>query len=338
MKKKDISLYDQLALAAPTPVDPPRQHLLAAQRFMLDQKASHFYGHISRDIGPLVLRQHEFARPPYDQTWVEFDMDAFSEEVPTTAMYDHDGRDTQVGFLFDYGTAWVFSRNARGLGGCMPYRIRLHHPLSSEDELRMARALGLSRVIYRMMLLGPTGHDSRDPWWEGPEADHICRSHTLVFHEAFWPILERLSDEEKFKFMALSAGTLRQVLVIALLLSRQSHRYWTIIGEPHRSALVSGKHRVLTAHNRVTMHLERAVARQRFLEDIHTGAHRREHDVRGHWAQNRRSGSNCDHLWVENDEDHFHCGMCSVKRWWRHAHKRGDASIGTVVKTYEVTR
>jgi len=338
MKKKDLSLYDQIAAQPSHVLEPARGLLLSAQRFLLDYKASKFYGHISRDIGPLVLRQHEFARPPYEHTWVEFDMDAFAEEAPTTMMHDPDARDVKVGFLFAGDIVWVFSATAEGQSACLPYRVEMHRPVSADEERDMARRLGMLTPTYRMMLLASTGHRMDDPWWLGPEADHLCRSHRLVFHETFEPHLARMSKEEKFAFMALSAGTVRQVLTLALLLSRQSHRYWTITGEPHRHAIVSGRNRVLVAHNRVTMHLEQPVAQQRFISDIHTGAHRREHDVRGHWAQNRRLGHNCDHLWAEDDIDHFHCTMCSVKRWWRHAHRRGDLHSGVVVKTYEVTQ
>src|SRR5262245_48133736 len=245
MKKKDLTLYDYLITIDPMIIDPPRKRLFGAQRFVLDYKASRFYGSLSRDIGPLALRQHEFARPPYDLTWVEFDMDAFAEEVVTTKMYDPDGRDARVGFLFDHDTVWVYSINVRGQGGCLPYRIQMHRPVTFEQELHMAQTLGVSRLVYRMMLLGQTGYGSDNPWWLSPEADYICRSHSLVFHESFWPILDHLDADEKFRFMALSAGTLRQVLVIALLLSRQSHRYWTITGDPPRRAQVGNKHRML---------------------------------------------------------------------------------------------
>jgi hypothetical protein len=87
------------------------------------------------------------------------------------------------------------------------------------------------------------------------------------------------------------------------------------------------------SHNRISMHLNPKIALKRFTRSLETGMHHRLHDVRGHWAQNRKNLS-CDHIWDAIDPDHFHCTLCGTNRWWRRSHQRGDQTLGTVTKDY----
>jgi hypothetical protein len=334
VKKIDLTLVDAILASKPGPFEPPRLRLMRAQRFVLDRDASHYFQKLVHDLGPLLLAQHAFARPPYEQTWVEFDCDAYFADTWGLAPEE---RDARIGFLFDGNAVHCWSNTqAHPVPECGPVSYLMHTPVTYEEEPANAQAFHVSRLVWRHHLIGGIGKTAGDPWWMSDEATEICRSHRVVVAPGWAEFIGDMPPIRIAEFLRLTAGTFKQMLTLALLLSRSSHRYWTISEQPRGRAIVAGKPRVLVPYNRVTMHLKEEVAMARFQSDLRSGVHRRHHSVRGHWAQSRRF-IGCDHAWIERDEDHFDCGLCKAKRWWRQEHHRGDISKGSVSKTYEVT-
>jgi hypothetical protein len=66
-------------------------------------------------------------------------------------------------------------------------------------------------------------------------------------------------------------------------------------------------------------------------------AHKRAHEVRGHWRKDWRHPLSvlCDHEF-DADEKHMTCRHCKGRKSWITAHQRGDASLGFAHHDYQV--
>jgi len=55
--------------------------LRLARKFVLDENATRRIAEVIRDIPDLIAREHLFARPPFDVTWIEFPADIMDETI-----------------------------------------------------------------------------------------------------------------------------------------------------------------------------------------------------------------------------------------------------------------
>jgi hypothetical protein len=326
--KRQPLLSDMLLQQTRTPYTPPRQAMLIAKRFVFDPQASEFTGKLLQKAARLILREQEFARQPYPQTWVEFDAPSYSIGLMGAPEGDAKTADTKFGFLYDNGTVYCGAASARGCNWS-PFTIKLHQPVSFETELATAMATGHSRLTLRQALIGYAEH-LHDPWWQSGEVDSIARSHVYIPAPG-------LDAKQNMGILQVHQGVLKQVLAALLILTRPGRRVLTITEEGHQRGLWKGKTIVMAKHNLVKLHIDQSVAMRRFVSGIHTGLHRKHHDVRGHWAQTRRHQNACTHVWDPIDIDHYHCLRCEAKRWWRRDHTRGRLEEGSITKAYEVS-
>lgn len=325
MKKEDLTLFDlwmsdRNALLGPT--------MRQAKRFVLDASASEFVGELLRRAPLEVLRQHQFAKAPYETTWIELDHEAYFQrglQLPTKSLSD-----SKVGILVHHDRVRTIACDAGGSAMLSPMIIDLHRKVTFEEELEIAQAVGASRFSLRMLLLGGVTAVTSD-WWQSAEAAEVCRSHRLSVDKAF----EHLPTPDLAALLAGSAGDLKMMLALLLLLVRP---HSNIVSQEvgHRRAIVGGKAMVLKEHHVLKLRLDHADPVTRYLSHLSTGGHRREHGVRGHWAQHRKRGRNCGHQWEGLSPTLFQCVVCGAKRWWKKDHHRGKG--GRITKEYEVTR
>jgi hypothetical protein len=320
---------------------PPLSRFLEAHKFVFDDKASSFVGDLLRRAPMEVLQEHEFARTPYDVTWVEIDHPSYMTGLGHALVGDYD---TKVGFLFDHNRVYQFAQS-KGRNGhipvMIPYVTYLHQPSSFEHELEQAQLCGMSRLTYRQALLGTINVIDRELYWNDQATD-ITRAHRVVCDKRMIDLDNYTKSETEVwrTFMITSAGSLKLVIALALLLSRPGNKVLNLNDVAQSKGIWKGRNMVYKAHNRVTIRLARRDPVVRFTTALATGLHRRRHGVRGHWAQTRKlAHRNCDHSWdiVSINRDKYQCGRCGAKRWWRTAHMRGDATRGFVTKEYDVT-
>lgn len=330
--KREPTLFDEWMLVRKHG-GPSSYRCLEAHRFVLDDKASHFVGNLLRRAPLEILQEHEFARPPYDVTWVEMDHVAYWKGLGNPPVSDGK-EDIAVGFLYDHGKVWLVAK-AKGHPdpALIPLVVNLHQPIRFDQELKLAESLGTSRLMLRQAMLGDVNVDVRADWWKSDEAMHICRSHRMEF-------IGPSSQRGRVALMRGSVGHLKLVLTLALLLSRCGQK--VLIGNDVEKVrgFLKGKNIVYAAHSHVTIRLAHRDPVMRFVSGLATGLHRRRHGVRGHWAQTRRPyAMSCDHRWdiVSINKDKYQCIDCNAKRWWVKDHARGDATRGFVTKDYEVT-
>ena len=340
--KNPPTLYDNLMasgmnahLLSKGLVDDVVGPLKRAHLYVLDEEASAFLGDMLKQITPLVLGQHEFARAPYPETWVEFDFPAYMKALDGRDP-DADG-DTRVGFYVNSrNSMFNVSETKTSKPVMLPIWFELHRPISFEEELAMANHFGLSRLTYRQMLLGTSGLD--EDWWRSDAATAFCRGHTMRASDA----LMGMSARALLPMLQGSAGSLKQCIALLLLLTRPGQAVLKLHEQDRRHGIIRGRTKVLAPHHKVTIHLRRDMAMHKVIEALHsTGRHNRWHDVRGHWCQTRNPKyAGCEHDWQPVDKDHYECIRvgCKAKRWWKADHHRGDPSLGKVDKTYEVTK
>jgi hypothetical protein len=336
--KNAPTLYDNFFNAINKDSVEPEQkqmvdHMRKAERYVFDTKASHILGHMIKTMAPLILQQHEFARPPYSNTWVEIDMMAYMEALEEHRDLRDPTLDTRLGYLVMRDHILFFvSETAHTKPLITPYWYVLHEPISFEQELDLAQKLGLSRLTLREHLLGTSGLPK--DWWRSPEAESFCRGHHFMMGQQ----LKESSPGTRRKVLRGAAGSLKQAIAILLLLSRPGSGVIALSNQERRHGLVRGHSRVLAPHHKVTIHLEGRKALQRIQNNLQTGQHHRYHSVRGHWCQTRRI-TGCEHDWEPVNPDRYECLKgCGAKRWWKKNHHRGDISLGEVTKEYEVTK
>lgn len=316
---------------------PPTSRYLEAHKFVLDDKASSFVGSLLHRAPLEVLQEHEFARTPFPVTWVEIDHKAYWSHLGLPSQVPTGREDTHVGYLFDHNKVWMIAKSMdRPDPSLIPMLINLHQRISFEQELRIAEYVGTSRLMLRYALLGNVNVAENSDWWMGDEATEICRSHRLEWYEHDY--YRKLSHEHRVAILQGSAGHLKMILTLALLLTRPGQKVMLNSDVAHHRAIYRGKNIVYKAHHHVTIRLAHRDPVVRFTTALATGLHRRGHGVRGHWAQTRRLiARGCGHQWDIIAEGRYQCAACSAKRWWVRDHTRGDTTKGFVTKDYPVT-
>lgn len=307
--------------------------LRQAQRFVLDRDASHLVGSLVRGAASLMMREHEFARPPYDPTWIEIDYPAYMHGLGHEPNPNDKTVDLRVGYFYGAGNLLFVTETAEHPPSVMPYWFKLHSP--QLEELELAQMLKITRLQLRQIILGNDGIP--DDWWNSADATAFFRSHPLMISPTVVKEL-KMNTHHIVNMLLGGAGSLKQGIALLLLLGRPGQATVHLSEQPHRQGIIRGSTRTLLSHHKVTIHLSVPEAVRKVVDTLHsTGIHHRRHSVRGHWAQTRRNVNGCTHSWEPETVDKYHCLDCKAKRWWRVKHNRGDIALGMVTKEYEVT-
>jgi len=328
---------------------PPLGVLHQAKKFIFDASASEYIGALLMKAQAEVLSQHDWARPPFETTWIEMDHAAYWErglKMPND--YLKGTPDNLFGMLIHHGTVWLFSYAPGGYGprhqsiGCGPFQYQLHVPISFEEELEMARHHNMSVDTYRQALLGgminaETGKPTLSGDWWDAMAGVVVRSHKMFINPAIKGIMDRADPSERMQALAAGAGDLKLIITLLLMVTRPRKMFNVTETGPKRM-LYKGHNLVRRAHSVVTMRLAKEAALHHAVHHEFTSQHRQMHDVRGHWAESRHNALCQEHSWEPLDKDHFYCLNCPAKRWWRKAHSRGELRLGDKTTDYHVKR
>ena len=98
-----------------------------AEKIIFGEDASERLGEVLRDIPDLIVEQLQFARPPYDLCWVEFNSNT-AWEVLESRQSDHSDmtRDHLVGALIDHNRVQPVSVGYNGQIGVFPFIYHLN--------------------------------------------------------------------------------------------------------------------------------------------------------------------------------------------------------------------
>jgi len=318
-----------------------------ARSFVFTPEASAVLGKFAYECPDIILDHRQFARAPYETTYLQIDGPAFYSSFPKTSVSGES--DTQIGYLLNVGpeertdvisllgaadgnriagqeavafhAGWQFSPAGTYVGGGLGRPIIFG---DKDDRLNdwnyLATALGtalhaVENEEQRQQIIAETSLR----WYGDKSFDPLQTSeHGQVLHQ----------------LLQNSAGDLRNVWAALLWLNQPGK---VVKDErPRLASLHNGKRVVYMAHHVVDIRPGRKAIRGFYLK----GGPRtppRGHEVSGHW---RSSGGvpECTHAWplLPDVDGHWKCPLCGKMRWWVDEYNRGDATRGWVTKEYRV--
>ena len=288
-----------------------------ARAFIFDEAASRMVGTFIRDCPDILVDQMQFARQPYDVTYIEVDIDALYQAMGRRTFQSGE-KDWRIGYLAHGGTIYTLTNSReRPQAALAPtctldyeYRPSADDPLSDD-----------SRV-----LLGSTWHDLN------PDQRNAFAQRFNVGYLA-----EERAREKALEIMLPAIAGEARVYVACLLFLYQKHRV-TLTDRGYKRQISKGKLRTYMAHTTVTIHLSQYLEVKQDLTAAHKQSSPRRHEVRTHY-KHRQMTAGCEHQWVrveDAENEQWRCTACSGLRWLCRQHLRGDGAIGFVTKHYEV--
>ena len=103
---------------------------------------------------------------------------------------------------------------------------------------------------------------------------------------------------------------------------------------------VRGRNIPFLDNNTITIYTGKARNLRHYVERLFAIARRRRHSVRGFWrnVEYGKAKVACEHVPIERDGAYALCGKCEALIRWIDHHERGDATLGYVDHSYEVTK
>ena len=324
-----------------------------ARKLVFDVEATERVASVVRDIPELILRESQFARAPFDLTWIEYDAAAYWETLMGHPQNPDDNTvDTRVGFLIDHNRVNVVmegtSRETNG-NGLYPIAYHLNTEWPAEDQRRFAEFTHTSRLGLDVWLWGSTAQHFMDTGQTG--LMRTLRDHNMAewIGNPAYTLNVRRTD-----LLGGAQGDLRTVIALLLMINRPAVvQYKHTL--PNARGFIRNKLLPYLSHTVVSVSLD-AVKTLRLIGTPEGEAiERRRHEVRGHYCHDHTAREYmriagcmhdwqpCDETWARSDAapaevNHWTCGTCGGKRWWRVAHERGSAERGFVAHDgYEIT-
>jgi hypothetical protein len=324
-----------------------RNYLLEAKRFVMDYDGVCYAAEIIRKNPGMIAKNVEFATPPFPSMYIEFSFLTFYKEL--TGRDPDEYADATMGYLIHGPHVFVIT-NGRGETDpvIMPWYYHLNKVWTLQEEINASELMGTSR-------------GGLDAFFWGESFDKLSEDEQRTFraHHSMWMLPVADGGEEESALAVLrklwsnvydtSAGDLRNITALLLLLNRSGNVRYDVPMGPHR-AMIHNKPRAFLSHSVVKFKLNPV---KRVLKGSGTGlgAWRREHDVRGHYCRDKYARAaeepkQCcakdkfdepTHDWREYGINEWACVKCKGRKWWRKACKRGSRDKGKVLKTYEVT-
>jgi hypothetical protein len=329
-------------------MDALKRKTRSAAKFIFDEAATRRVANVVRDIPELLVRESAFARAPFELTWLEFPHWVYWDALGNPRGHRSDTADHTVGYLIDHGTVTVVTGGTISqphLGpsvGILQYQLNTEWPQEAMDAFAAIGGTGVTLDRIDQCLWGSTYHrldlETRDR----------LRHRNVV---SVIPGLLHTRDADKHRAtlhrtFALGAGELRNIIAMLLIMNRPKIARMT--GVPGGHGIYRGKSMTYNKHTSVTIDLDPIPELRSTATPAGAGALRRRHPVRGHYCHNADAReyhriAGCIHDWIVADEEwhpmpdveisdsnHWLCGTCGGKRWWKSDHERGDETLGII--------
>ncbi|MGI4795674.1 MAG: hypothetical protein ACRYG8_16690 [Janthinobacterium lividum] len=346
-----------------------------SHRYTLDHDVGVAATQLSHINPLLLLEMLGRIRMPYDAIWIEVPSLAIASGLqwpPARA-----AGDTMGFFLKSEGDTCTFQRVVYNVQDgmpqpmidlhdmCLPYRALA--PYEEQERMAACRRLGdiidlpsglLLRAVEGIDVLRSFDDEGR-PLDEPPDDDHTQRDEArrklaayiiptasrsaILYHRAGIRFEQPTDAHHRCIINEINIYTVTWRFALAMLLLISERKHVTFVPTSATSTCGRGdttKVRYLD-HSRITLRLNveemvREVSRN-LAQSVPFG--RREHRVRGHWAETRKVGVlSCGGVHEYRDETptRQRCLLCGAARWWRADHKRGDASFGELISETKV--
>lgn len=293
------------------------------RRFLISDEVIVQIATLMRDYPELMVRNFQFAIPPYDAMYIDFNAALYIDTLGAVVLSDLE-RDTQLGLVIDQNKIAVIAQSNRSNNRTpkpTPYIWSIDgsgfhsafHQFPWENiEMQLSYAFGTTYSKTREIIT------------DEMEAE---------FSRRFRLWYERGFDFPNFrKFIPYIAGELRTFLSILLWINQPSMVDYEHVS--HRRVLVRGRPTVYAAHSIVRLRKDFTI--KKAMAHFTDRAPPRRHEVRGFWRHYHLT-QGCEHDWdvMPDESGHWHCKTCKGMRTWIKSHLRGDASRGFITKEYK---
>jgi hypothetical protein len=347
----------------PKTIEQMKKGVREARRFVLDDAAITRIGEIILTVPDLLVLQHQFARAPYDLTWIEFPAHIlwrmFRDQHPE--VYDAAGKwgdiessDHTIGYLIDHERVNIICGGTvaepDAQPNILPIQYRLHTEWGDGEQAEFQRRSGLDAQDIDKFMWGST-------WTDLPAANRADLTNRNLAEFLPSNPLHKNHDRwqgngEMVDAVLGSTGELRNIIAILLVMNRPSITRYLRTNEPSKG-FHKGKLLNYMRHTTVTIDIS-AVEKVRLIGTPDGDAEpKRRGEVRGHYKHNRVAhATDCIHeyqpthgwqqqwapwpdapIGLPGDPGvprNWVCAQCGGKRWWRKESEKGDAGIGYV--------
>lgn len=326
-----------------------------AHRYLFQSDACAKVGELLRDGFDLIVKHNEFARPPYDNIYIEMeDQRRLFGIWKGREAYVDETSDTRVGFLIRNNFMLTISEGPSTRDGILNTQKLDHSITLFSVGLNKPQSAGLSmygddpeiqQVVKAAYVTGGIRKNQRNdsPSWEDVAWQvpvQLIKEFSAMYDIRANVIVPNDFDRDEYALFRracfLGSGDVMIALAALLLLNQKTDKItYETVG--HSSGIVKGKRTVFKAHSVVKIHLE-AKQTMRTLFRQMDRAPPVVHDVCGHWVHYGER-LKCEHHWEPLDisHDRYRCAHCGLRRTWRKAHVRGTAERGVNTKHYNVT-
>jgi hypothetical protein len=298
-----------------------------ARRFVFSDEVVETYGRLLRDHPELLFRNYQFALPPYDTTYLEFNIKVF---LTALGYWDDSSErpDFKIGYLLDRGLLMVLADDGYLGPEVSPIVYTINFGLAPPGYALVAVDNEHNRFgAMAFHMFGTTWANYPEEKRREVEADLPSRYHTWIEQ-----LVSSMVPRDKLtELLKATVGDVRNA--VAMLLWLAQPKILNIVDVPASRGWYRGKPRAYAAHHVVTLkkHINRRVIMRSFAERSSP----RRHEVEAFW-RNFNKQPHCEHDWplYPSEDGHFKCARCGQWRVRVKSHERGDAGRGFVTKEY----
>jgi len=338
-----------------------RERLVAARRFVLDDRMSTFLGDLSSisfadqigKVNPklrnrMADQMRVSARLPHKSVWIEYNLR--NARIRSNEILKMEGNPAEMpkteGWLIEQHpsleTAFqvnLFETDDDGQAFYFPFC----YAWSTTDDPPPWRSIFKTFMAeYSMTAFDATSSSVRQmtdselaTGLVGYQTDHtVIMLSDLMAHPP-----KELIDPIRFAIKEWMS-TIRRVWALLSTLNDIPQRQVEVV-QSH-GFIGQGRYRHFLDHKTITLHVPETRDLRKLARQIVAIARRRAHQVRGHWREDWRQppSSKCAAL-LETQQHAWNaegiCESCRGHRLWIHEHQRGDASLGFVTHDYAIT-
>ena len=196
--------------------------------------------------------------------------------------------------------------------------------------------------------------DSPLPWWRSVTAKNSPTASPLIVGLGSYdranvnivrsPLINDPSNDPKLikaynSLLHEWAGLVRRVWALLATINDLPATIGTV--RQTKGFLARGRIRKFLDHSTITLNIPARRDARVLARQLIAIAHRRRHPVRAHWRDDWRNmpAKQCQHLWeiMDDKADRIECSLCHGRQTFIHKHERGDATLGWVGHSYNVT-
>tara|TARA_R110000868_G_scaffold25423_4_gene99165 strand:+ start:6015 stop:6920 length:906 start_codon:yes stop_codon:yes gene_type:complete len=293
----------------------------SANRFIFTENTTRRIAEILAECPTLILNSIQFARFPYEHTYIEYPGWVFSDNVNKNELWYKPQNETlrcNVGFMQKGNLFAVTLGREEGTVIC-PKLYALN------DEVP-------NPMFYQKFESG--GQDNKILFG----SSYKLMDNNLKFASLADIYIEKTNPKIANQFVIKNVSEFRDMM--SLLLWINQPKYVDYIYVPVSHKMVGNKRVSYAAHHLVKlkdemMKTKRLSAALRQIVSLEARNAPRRHQVRGFWRHYHRNKA-CVHIWPFDSDDrgNWKCTKCDTLRVWINSFERGDAGIGYVTKEY----